>query len=84
MHIGQTQRNFEIILYSEGETWLFSTYAQASKLQEALERAEREFCVHSAHHRLSHRRLEAASAHVFDESDDHAFTKQNGKWQPIH
>jgi hypothetical protein len=78
------QQVFEVVLYAEGRSWLFSTSARASKVQDALERAETEFSVHSAYHRLSHRKIEATSAHVFDESDNHAFTKQNGKWQLVH
>jgi hypothetical protein len=75
---------FEVILYFEGSSWLFSTSAQASRLQEALERAEQEFSIHSMHHRLGSRRMKATSAHVFDASDNHSFTKRNGKWQPAH
>jgi hypothetical protein len=78
------QQVFEVILYSEGRSWLFSTYAQASKEQEALERAETEFTVHSAHHRLSHRRMEATSAHVLNETDNRTFAKRNGRWHLVH
>jgi hypothetical protein len=74
------QSLFEVVLYAEGKSWLFSTCARASKAQEALERAETEFSVHSAHHRLSHKRIEATSAYVFHAMDDHSFTKRGGKW----
>ncbi len=81
----KTQPNlFEVILHLEGNSWSFSTCAQASRLQEALEQAEKEFSVHLMHHHLSDRKIEATSAYVIDAGDNHSFTKRNGKWQPIH
>ena len=84
--IGQNaqQNLFEVILYLESHSWLFSTCAQASRLQEALEQAEKEFSIHSTQHRLSDRKMEATSAQVIDAGDNHAFTKRDGKWQLAH
>jgi hypothetical protein len=75
---------FEVILYFEGNSWLFSTCAETTRLQEALERAEREFSVHSMHHQLGNRKMKATSAYVFDADDNHSFTKRDGKWQLAH
>ncbi len=72
---------FEVILYFEGNSWLFSTFAQAALMQEALERAEKEFSVHSMHHQLGNRTFKATSAYVVRACDDHSFAKRNGKWQ---
>jgi hypothetical protein len=75
---------FEVILYFEDNSWLFSTCAQATRLQEALERAENEFSIHSTHHQLGNRKMKATSAHVIDSNNNHSFTKRDGKWQPAH
>ncbi len=72
----------EVTLYFEGNSWLFSTFAHASLMHEALERAEKEFSIHSLYHQLGYRPFRATSAHVKRACDDHAFAKRNGKWQP--
>jgi hypothetical protein len=69
---------FEVVLCIEGDSWLFSTCAEATRLQEALERAEKEFSVHSMHHQLGNRRMEATSAYVRDAEDHHSFAKRDG------
>lgn len=71
---------FEVVLYFEGNSWAFSTCAYAALMQEALERAEKEFSVHSLHHQLGHAKLKATSAYVIGDYD-HYFTKLDGKWQ---
>ena len=75
---------FEVVLYFEGNSWLFSTFARASIEQEALEQAEREFTVHSFHHQLGDTKAKATSAHVIHASDGHSFAKRDGKWQLMH
>ncbi len=75
---------FEVTLYFEGDLWSFSTSAQATRFQEALERAEKDFSIHSMHHRLSNRKMKATSAFVFSANDNQSFTKQDGKWRPAH
>jgi hypothetical protein len=75
---------FEVILYFDDNSWLFSTLARASLVQEALEQAEKEFSVHSFHHQLSGMRGKATSAYVIHASDDHSFAKRDGKWQLMH
>jgi hypothetical protein len=74
----------EVILYSEGNSWLFSTFAHAASVQEALEQAEREVSLHSLHHRLGPRKIKATSAHVLHGFDDHSFAKRNGRWELRH
>jgi hypothetical protein len=74
----------EVVLYSEGKSWLFSTFATASSAREALEQAEHEVSVHSLHHHLGNGKVEAASAHVIRGFDNHSFAKQNGKWELRH
>ncbi len=81
----KTQPNlFEVVLYFKGNSWFFSTCAQASLLQEALERAEAEFSIHSMHHQLGNTKIEATSAYVIHACDNHSFTKRDGKWQLAH
>ena len=70
---------FEVVLYFEGNTWLFSTGAHAARMHEALEHAEREFSIHSRHHRLDS--VRATSAYVFDAAANRHFTKRDGRWQ---
>ena len=72
---------FEVILQFEDNSWQFSTFAQASRMQEALERAEREFSVHSLHHQLGDIKGKATAA-VIRASDDQSFAKRDGKWLP--
>jgi len=72
---------FEVILYFEDNSWLFSTFAHGSLMQEALERAEKQFSVHSVHHDLGNRKLKATSAYLIHERFDRRFTKRDGKWQ---
>jgi len=73
---------FEVVLYFEGNSWLFSTFAHASFMQEALERAEKEFSVHSSHHQLGGKKFKATAAYVIRARDDHSFAKGNGTFQP--
>jgi hypothetical protein len=75
---------FEVTLYFENNSWLFSTLARAGQEQEALEQAEREFSVHSFQHQLGNARFRATSAHVIHASDGRSFDKRDGKWQPAH
>ena len=75
---------YEVILYFENNSWQFSTVAHASLMQEAVEQAEREFSVHSFHHRLANMKAKATAAYVIHESDDHAFAKRDGKWQILN
>jgi hypothetical protein len=77
----EQQSLFEVVLYFEGNTWLFSTSTQASQLHEALECAEKEFSVHSMHHRLRNTKIAATAAEVIGAADNQSFTKRNGKWQ---
>jgi hypothetical protein len=74
----------EVILYSEGNSWLFSTFANASSPREALEEAEREVSLHSLHHRLGNGKFKASSAHVLHGFDDHSFAKRDGRWELRH
>ena len=53
-------------------------------MQEAVEQAEREFSVHSFHHRLANMKAKATAAYVIHASDDHAFAKRDGKWQLLN
>jgi hypothetical protein len=71
----------EVILYSEGNSWLFSTFAHAASMQEALEQAERDISLHSRYHRLSGGQIKATSALVISAFDDHPFAKRNGRWE---
>ncbi len=75
---------FEVILYFENNSWSFSTVAHASFMQEAIEQAEREFSVHTFHHRLGSTKAKATSACVMQPGGDHAFAKRDGKWQLLH
>ncbi len=75
---------FEVILYFEGNSWSFSTFAEASLMQEALERAEKEFFIHSLQHQLGTRTFKVASAYVIRASDGRSLAKHNGKWQLAH
>ena len=72
---------FQVVLQFEGNSWQFSTFAQGCRMQEALERAEKEFSVHSLHHQLGDVKAKATSAHVIRACDDRSFAKLNGKWQ---
>ncbi len=72
---------FEVVLYFEGNSWLFSTFAHASFMQEALERAEKEFSVHSLYHQLGGKKFKATAAYVMRARDDRSFTKRDGKWR---
>ncbi len=74
----------EVILYSEGDSWLFSTFAHASSAREALEEAEREAFLHSLHHRLGNGKIKASSAHVLCGFDDQSFAKRDGRWELRH
>ncbi len=71
--------HFEVILYFEGNSWLFWTFAKAGRMREALERAEKEFTAHSSLHKLS--RYGADSAYVIDGCDSCYFAKRDGRWQ---
>lgn len=73
---------FEIILRADDNSWSFSTFADAPFRQEALERAEKEFFVHTAHHELGRMKLNATSAYVVYDRDERFYTKRNGRWQP--
>jgi hypothetical protein len=73
---------FEITLYFEGNSWLFSTAARAFMEQDALEQAERAFSVHSFQHQLGHMRVKAAQ--IAGASDNSSFAKRDGKWQRVH
>jgi hypothetical protein len=72
---------FEVILYFEKNLWAFSTYAYSSHSKAALEFAEREFSVHSLHHKLG--KVRARSACVTDQFDNYYFAKKNGRWQIV-
>jgi hypothetical protein len=74
---------FEVILQF-GNSWQFSTFAQGCRVQEALERAEREFSVHSLHHQLHNVRAKITSAQVIRACDRHSFAKHDGRWQLAH
>jgi hypothetical protein len=75
---------FEVILQFEGNSWRFSTFAQGCRMQEALERAEREFSVHSLHHKLHNVRAKITSAQVIRACDGRSFAKHDGKWRLAH
>ncbi len=75
---------FEVILYFENNSWSFSTVAHASFMQEAIEQAEREFSVHTFHHRLNSMKAKATAACVLQADGDHSFAKRDGKWQLLH
>ena len=70
---------FEVILYIENSSWLFSTCAYSSHSKAALEFAEKEFSVHALHHRLD--KLRARFACVMDQINSYYFAKRNGRWQ---
>jgi hypothetical protein len=70
---------FEVILYFENSSWLFSTSAYSSHSKAALEFAEREFSVHALHHSLG--KLTARTACVMDQINNYYFAKRNGRWQ---
>jgi hypothetical protein len=84
MRQNEQQPLFEVFLHFEGDAWLFSTYAQASQLLEALEFAERVFSVHSMHHRLRSTKAAATSAEVIGAADSQSFKKRNGRWHRVH
>jgi|SRR5215472_942056 len=71
----------EVILYSEGNSWLFSTFAHAFSAREALEQAEQEVYIHSLYHRLGNGKIKASLAHVLHGFDDHSFAKREGRWE---
>ncbi|MFY9640332.1 MAG: hypothetical protein WA384_14920 [Rhodomicrobium sp.] len=75
---------FEVILYFEGNSWAFSTFANGSLMQEVLDQAEKEFSVHSMHHELGNIRLKVTAAYLIDDSCSYYLTKHNGKWQLTH
>ncbi len=75
---------FEVILYFENNSWSFSTVAHASFMQEAVEEAEREFSVHTFHHRLGGMKAKATAACVMLPGGDHSFAKLDGKWKLLH
>ena len=70
---------FEVVLYFENSSWLFSACAYSSHSRAALEFAEREFSVHALHHNLG--KVRARSACVTDQFDNYYFAKRNGRWQ---
>jgi hypothetical protein len=70
---------FEVVLYIENKSWAFSTCAYSTHLEAALELAEKDFSVHALHHKLGN--IKAECACVLDSTDDHYFTKRNGRWQ---
>jgi hypothetical protein len=69
----------EIILCCENNSWLFSTYAQAFQIEDALDKAEDEFLIHTALHDI--RLPKATSAYVLTDIGKHFFSKRDGKWQ---
>jgi hypothetical protein len=69
----------EVILCCENNSWLFSTYAQAFEVEDALDKAEDEFLIHTALHDI--RLPKATSAYVLTDFGKHFFSKRNGKWQ---
>jgi hypothetical protein len=71
--------SFEVILCFENNSWLFSTYAETFQVEDALDKAEDEFLIHSALHDLSMPR--ATSAFVLTERGKHFYSKRNGRWQ---
>jgi len=77
--------DFEVILYFEGNSWLFSTFARGSLMQEVLDQAEKEFSVHSVmHHELGNNKFKVTSAYLIHDRYDHYFAKRNGRWQLAH
>jgi hypothetical protein len=77
--------NFEVILYFEGNSWLFSTFARGSLMLEVLDQAEKEFSVHLAvHHELGNNKFKVTSAYLIHDRYDFYFAKRNGKWQLAH
>jgi hypothetical protein len=78
-HQGSGPGIFEVILYFEDSSWLFSTSAYSSHSKAALEFAEREFSVHALHHNLG--KIRARSACVMDQINNYYFAKRNGRWQ---
>jgi hypothetical protein len=66
---------FDVVLIFEHNSWTFLTCAYTSEIELAVEQAEREFSIHSLHHRI--RNVKASSAYV----DGHFLYKRNGKWQ---
>jgi hypothetical protein len=69
----------EVILCFENNSWLFSTYAKSIQIEDALDKAEDEFLIHTALHDI--RTPKATSAYVLTESGKYFVSKQNGKWQ---
>ena len=72
-------RHFEVILYFENNSWLFSTCAYSFHRRAALEVAERNLSIHALHHKLGI--VRAGSACVLDQFDNYYFAKRNGRWQ---
>ncbi len=70
---------FEVILCFENNSWLFSTYAKTFQIEDALDKAEDEFLIHSALHDLTMPR--ATSAYVLTDFGKHFYSKRNGAWQ---
>jgi hypothetical protein len=71
---------FEVILYSDKNSWLFSTYADTFQVEAALKQAEDEFFIHSALHDIGS--VKASAAYVLTSYGRHFYAKRNGKWQP--
>jgi hypothetical protein len=69
----------EVILCCENNSWLFSTYAQAFQIEDALDKAEDEFLIHTSLHDI--RLPKATSAYVLTDFGKHFFSKRNGTWQ---
>jgi hypothetical protein len=70
---------FEVILCFENNSWLFSTYARSAGIEDALDKAEDEFLIHTVLHDI--RLPKATSAYVLTEVGKYFFSKRNGKWQ---
>ncbi len=78
----ETEANYcEVILCFESNSWAFSTFSSGSLMQEVLDRAEKQFSVHSIHHELGNIRFKVTSACVTHDRHDYHFTKRDGRWQ---
>jgi len=72
---------FEVVLYNEKKSWVFSAYKKAMCSFDALEQAETHFSYYQTHCHInwSH---EAAYACVIGGSCASWFVKHSGKWEP--
>ena len=72
---------FEVILFSENKSWVFSSYEKANIMQDALEHVEQDFSLHLVHRNFNGMG-QTAYACVICESGARWFEKHSGTWEP--